>query len=95
MGDFNDTPDSAPLAPLLKDRDLALFDVLSGLPSERRWTHYWSEQKLYSQIDYILLSPALRERMVAGTAHVVQRGNTGGSDHRPVYVDLNVGWEGY
>jgi endonuclease/exonuclease/phosphatase family metal-dependent hydrolase len=93
MGDFNDTPNSAALAPLLRDPELNLFDVLSPLPEGQRWTHYWSEKKESSQLDYILLSPAMRRRMVAGSAHVVQRGNSTGSDHRPVYVDVWVGWE--
>lgn len=93
MGDFNDTPTSAPLSPLLQDPTLALYDVLSELPENRRWTHYWSDQKEYSQLDYILLSPALKRRMVAGSAQVVQRGHTTGSDHRPVYVDVWVGWD--
>lgn len=93
MGDFNDTPDSAPLSPLLRDPQLGLFDVLTTLPPDKRWTHYWAEKKENSQLDYILLSPAMQQRMVPGTAQVVQRGYTGGSDHRPVYVDLMVGWE--
>lgn len=91
-GDFNDVPTSDALAPLLQDPTLALYDVLSELPENKRWTHYWSEEKQRSQIDYILLSPAMRQRMIPNTAHVVQRGNSGGSDHRPVYVDLWVGF---
>ncbi|MFP4321272.1 MAG: endonuclease/exonuclease/phosphatase family protein [Anaerolineales bacterium] len=93
MGDFNDTPDSAALAPLLNNPQLGLFDVLTTLPENRRWTHYWSEQKQRSQIDYILLSEPLRQRMVEGSAHVVHRGHTTGSDHHPLYVDIWVGWD--
>lgn len=93
MGDLNDTPDSAPLRPLLHDPELKLYDVLNEVPEERRWTHYWSQAKLYSQIDYILLSPAMRQRMVPDSVKVVQRGHTGGSDHRPLYVELWLGWE--
>jgi endonuclease/exonuclease/phosphatase family metal-dependent hydrolase len=91
-GDFNDTPNSTALAPLLGDQQLGLFDVLTTLPEDKRWTHYWSGGKEYSQIDYILLSPPMRQRMVEGTARVVQRGSTTGSDHKPVYVDLWVGF---
>jgi endonuclease/exonuclease/phosphatase family metal-dependent hydrolase len=93
MGDFNDTPDSTALSYLLRDPDLGLYDVLSPLATEKRWTHYWSKEKQYSQLDYVLLSPAMATRVVAGSAHVVQRGHSTGSDHRPVYVDLQVGWE--
>ncbi|NJL94987.1 MAG: hypothetical protein HC915_15330 [Anaerolineae bacterium] len=94
MGDFNDTPEAPALAPLLQDPDLRLFDVLSELPSNKRWTHYWSGGKEYSQIDYLLVSPAMRQRIVPGSAHVVQRGFSGGSDHRPVYVEVWLGWDG-
>lgn len=93
MGDMNDTPGSLPLQPLLNDPQLALYDVVTELPAEKRWTHYWSEKKEQSQIDYILLSPAMRQRVVPGTVTIVQRGHTGGSDHRPVYVDLWLGWD--
>lgn len=92
MGDMNDTPDAETLKPLLADPELDLYNTLSDLPEKERWTHYWSAKKEYSQLDYILLSPAMKYRMVPGTAHVIQRGNAQGSDHRPVYVDLWVGW---
>lgn len=92
IGDMNDTPDAETLKPLLADPELDLYNTLSDLPEKERWTHYWSAKKEYSQLDYILLSPAMKYRMVPGTAHVIQRGNAQGSDHRPVYVDLWVGW---
>lgn len=89
VGDFNDTPDAATLQPLLRNSQLQLLDTLSLVTNaEDRWTHYWKEQKLYSQLDYILLSPALAQRMVAGSVQVVQKGFIGGSDHRPLYVSL-------
>lgn len=93
MGDFNDTPTSAALSPLLQDPELGLYDVLNELPENRRWTHYWSDEKHYSQIDYILLSPALRRRLIKDSVNVVQRGHTTGSDHRPVYADVWLGWD--
>lgn len=87
-GDFNDTPDSNLIGPLLKDRQLQLVDVLSYKPQAERWTHYWEKEKLHSQIDYLLLSPALARHLQADSVHVVQEGFIGGSDHRPVYATL-------
>ncbi len=88
-GDFNDTPDAVTLAPLLQNRHLPIYDVSQSIADpQARWTHYWKSQKEYSQIDYILLSPALAQRMVQDSAHVVQKRFVGGSDHRPVYVTL-------
>ncbi len=86
-GDFNDTPDAQTLAPLLQNRDLQLFDIAQSIPEpDDRWTHYWKQEDQRSQLDYLLLSPGLAQRMAPGSAHVVHRPHVGGSDHRPVYV---------
>jgi endonuclease/exonuclease/phosphatase family metal-dependent hydrolase len=88
-GDFNDTPDSSTLAPLLREPNLRLFNVLDTISDPaKRWTHYWEKEKQRSQIDYLLLSPAMSQRMVPGSAEIVQNQFVGGSDHRPVYVKL-------
>lgn len=89
-GDLNDTPESQPLEPLLQNSNLPLFDVLTLLPEEKRWTHYWSEKKERSQIDYLLLSQGMRERIIPGTVEVIHRGYTQGSDHRPLYVTVDI-----
>lgn len=66
VGDFNDTPDSAPLAPLLKDSS-PLVDIMTlasfSNPEGRPGTHgnCTEDQKL----DYILLSPALVPKVTA------------------------------
>jgi len=58
-GDFNDTPDNPPLAPLLNSN--ALHDVLKlqypDNPDER-WTYHYKKNE---QIDYILVSDPLRK----------------------------------
>lgn len=88
-GDFNDTPDSQTLAPLLRHPQLQLLDVLQLLTNpDDRWTHFWKKENQRSQMDYILLSPALAQHIKVGTVHVIHRGFIGGSDHRPVYVTL-------
>lgn len=88
-GDLNDTPGSVPLSPLLRNPNLPVFDVLSSLPNpDDRWTYHWKTGNEWNQIDYILLSGGMRERVVPGSVHVVQERFTGGSDHRPVYVTV-------
>lgn len=57
VGDFNDTPDSKYLSPLLKNSEM--HNVISRLDPKHRWTHWWSSKNIASQIDYILLSPNL------------------------------------
>ena len=68
-GDLNDTPDSAPLAPLLTVPNL--FDVLAlQFPNAAdRWTYHYKKNE---QIDYLLVSKPLRDVFVR--ADVVRRG---------------------
>jgi endonuclease/exonuclease/phosphatase family metal-dependent hydrolase len=59
-GDLNDVPDSASLQPLLALPDL--HDVLSlqfGNDTDQRWTYFYKKKE---QIDYILVSDALRKK---------------------------------
>lgn len=55
-GDLNDVPDSVPLRPVT--REAGLIDVLAHRPEAERWTY-----KGGGQIDYLLLSPGLADRM--------------------------------
>jgi exonuclease III len=62
IGDFNDTPFSKWLKPLMDSPHL--IDVLTEhLPYEDRWTYYWKSKNRVSQIDYFLVSHALNERI--------------------------------
>lgn len=86
VGDFNDTPNSQQLAPL---DALGCHDVLDDVPAAERWTIRFNRRK--HQFDYILLSPALHAKMVPGSALVDSKEGMGGaSDHRPVYVELEI-----
>lgn len=68
MGDLNDTPDSDPLHPLIADTDLTdafrhpAFD-------DGGWPGTYGLCNASNKIDYILLSPPLRDRMRAGGVH--------------------------
>lgn len=89
-GDLNDTPSSGPLVPLLRNPNLPLFDVLTLLPEGERWTYEWDRTSERSQIDYLLLSQGLRQRIVPDSVNVAQGHFTSGSDHYPVYVSLDL-----
>jgi endonuclease/exonuclease/phosphatase family metal-dependent hydrolase len=62
LGDFNDTPDSAPLQPLLADTDLTDFAEVTpfddGDPDEHRPGTFGNGTQS-NKIDYLLLSPSL------------------------------------
>jgi predicted extracellular nuclease len=86
VGDFNDTPDSEALAPLAT---LGCYNVLQDLPESERWTIRF--QRKQHQFDYIWLSPALAACRVPGSVFVdPKEGMSEASDHRPVYVELEV-----
>jgi len=86
VGDFNDTPDSEALAPLAV---LGCYDVLEDLPASERWTIQFQRRK--QQFDYILLSPALHACLAPGSVCVdAKEGMSEASDHRPVYVELEI-----
>jgi endonuclease/exonuclease/phosphatase family metal-dependent hydrolase len=106
MGDFNDTPDSAPLAPLLAGTDLVDSFTLpvhddGGFPG----TH--GNCRAGTKIDYILLSPAMAAAATAsGVIRTGMRPNKGAppwpiyptltrqveaaSDHAALWVDVAI-----
>lgn len=57
VGDFNDQSYSPHLKPLV--HDLGLENAVNRLPMKERWTHWCASRNLVSQMDYLLLSPAL------------------------------------
>ena len=57
-GDLNDTPNSAPLRPLMGVSNL--HDVLSSLPDADRWTYHYNQNQ---QIDYVLVSTPLHSAL--------------------------------
>jgi endonuclease/exonuclease/phosphatase family metal-dependent hydrolase len=62
VGDFNDTALSPWVAPLLESPYLT--DIVAAYrPVNDRWTHYWRSKNHVSQIDFILASRALAERI--------------------------------
>ena len=77
MGDLNDTPDSEPLAPLLRETDLKDATEHPGFDTGGRPGTFGS-CTAREKIDYLLLSPALFERMETGG--IWRRGIWGGKN---------------
>jgi endonuclease/exonuclease/phosphatase family metal-dependent hydrolase len=63
-GDLNDRPDSKPMAPLLQQTDLKDASQLPGWSWNGPKGTFGSSDK--DKIDYLLLSPALHKKVVAG-----------------------------
>ncbi len=92
VGDFNDERGSAPLKHLLDERPRVLVDCHRNVPAARKITYL--REPYRSQIDYILVSPALARCLKAGSAKVPTTALEG-SDHAPVVAtfELPVGRE--
>jgi len=93
-GDFNDLPGSPPLAALVGDgegKPAVLVDVHAKMDPEKRITYLREPYRNNGPIDFILASPALARRVVAGSATVISDGKLlEGSDHAPVMVTFDV-----
>ena len=106
LGDLNDTPDSAPLRPLLADTDLRDITTHPAFVSDGRPGTY-ANGTASQKIDYLLLSPALFDQVVGGA--IFRKGVWGGkngtlfahydtmtspthagSDHAAIYADLDL-----
>jgi endonuclease/exonuclease/phosphatase family metal-dependent hydrolase len=106
LGDFNDTPDSAPLVPLLRQTDLKDVSELDVFDDGGRPGTFGSGAAS-NKIDYILLSPALFS--AARRGGIFRMGVWGGkngtlfphypeitklseaaSDHAAIWVDIDV-----
>lgn len=105
LGDFNDDLSSATLRTIFGRGRTRLFDPRpseqngDSMPNPnpryepRRifWTHYFAKEESYSRIDYILLSPNLRNAVDQGGTYVLAMPNWGAaSDHRPVCVRIDL-----
>ncbi len=89
-GDFNATPDSPALDALLQPAARPmLIDPHSDLPEDRRITYLRKPHR--STIDYVLVSPALANRVIKGSARVLDDPKLlAGSDHAPVVVSFDL-----
>lgn len=89
-GDFNDTPDSEPIAALLKGGTKgALTDLHTHIPADKRITYL--NEPYRSTIDYVMASPELAKRSVKEKASVfADEALLKGSDHAPVVVQFDL-----
>ena len=91
-GDWNDTRSSRPVQAMQKRGRTIIGEILPATDSRGEgWTHYFRRDVTYSQIDYLLVSPGLKPHVVGGRAKIWDgAGTTEASDHRAIYVQLNV-----
>ena len=92
VGDFNDTKASKPLGLLTKRGKTKVAEILGAADSRGdAWTHHYRKEDTYSRVDFILVSPALKEAVAGGAGRVLDGPEVKrASDHRPVMVTLEL-----
>ena len=90
-GDFNDTRNSpairAARGPGNSPRSLEMIGFKDS--KGESWTHHWETEDVYSRIDYVMISDALRKSVDWGRCKIVDADDLdGASDHRPLLVIL-------
>lgn len=105
VGDMNDPPDAAPLAPLVRAANLGLVNALAHPvetrppkhddppPTSPAWTHRYKEAgkpARYELYDQIWLSPGLANKLDGAWIDRRTRHSGDGSDHDPAWIRLNL-----
>jgi endonuclease/exonuclease/phosphatase family metal-dependent hydrolase len=91
LGDLNDGISSRSTRGIMGRGNTRLFDTRPGEPGGAEpnrsivWTHFYAAEEIFSRIDYILASPALRRGYRPERSRVHASPEWGvASDHRPV-----------
>lgn len=88
-GDFNDTYPSKALRAVTTgaDETLKLKPIYMKDSRGEAWTHHWSNQDVYSRIDFIMVSAALNKEVQYRACHIIEDPNWDkASDHRPLFA---------
>ncbi|TAG09576.1 MAG: endonuclease/exonuclease/phosphatase family protein [Verrucomicrobia bacterium] len=88
-GDFNDTRSSRPMKKILSSYGKPRY--LTPIPARDRsgefWTHHWALHDVYSRIDFVLVSEALKSEVRYDRSRILDDADwIHASDHRPVMV---------
>jgi endonuclease/exonuclease/phosphatase family metal-dependent hydrolase len=89
-GDFNDTADSATIQTIVGAGPTAMWSVMTDLGPNPKLLTY-NEGEFKSVIDFMLVTPALRQQYVKGSFRVPQGSiETTGSDHNPLVATFQT-----
>ena len=91
FGDFNDTRQSPTVRTIHGGGKNPKSLLMIALKDSRGhyWTHHWDYQDVYSRIDYVMVSGALRDSIDWDRCKILDHeAVAGASDHRPLLVIL-------
>lgn len=91
-GDWNDTRGTRPVRALQKRGETVIGELLPAADSRgETWTHYFRREDLYSRIDYLMVSPGLKDFVSKEGAKIHDGEHAAeASDHRAVWVELEL-----
>ena len=91
LGDFNDTPETAPIKTVMGPAPFALFALPCQTSRGYTGTHLWRFHSEWSRLDYLLASRALSKDFVPGSAQIYEGPDAGvASDHRLIYASFRT-----
>jgi endonuclease/exonuclease/phosphatase family metal-dependent hydrolase len=92
LGDFNDGKSSPALRRLTRVGETVLCVCLTATDSRgETWTEVYRKEGIYTDLDHILMSPALLPAVSNGSARIYDGAETAeASDHRPVWATLLI-----
>ena len=91
LGDFNDTPETAPIKTVIGEPPFALFALPCQTAKGYTGTHLWKFHSEWSRLDYLLASRALSNDFVAGSARIYEGPDASvASDHRLIYASFRT-----
>jgi endonuclease/exonuclease/phosphatase family metal-dependent hydrolase len=92
LGDCNDSRTSKAATFLQKRGKTEIATLLHGADSRGEvWSHLYRREETYSRVDHIFVSPALLGAVNGKAARIYDGAGVGeASDHRPVFVVLNL-----
>lgn len=103
MGDFNDVIRSKAVQTLIgrKDASVRIFDLWLKDWSGEWWTHFYSPDKSYERIDYMLVSQPLFHQWVSEKSYIFRKDQNdppdldvnAASDHRPLVATFRIAHE--
>ena len=88
-GDFNDTYRSNTLRTVTGSaaKNLRITPIYLKDSQGEAWTHHWSGEDIYSRIDFIMTSPALRREVDFKASRIIDNDLwSKASDHRPMFA---------
>lgn len=88
-GDFNDTRKTTALEHVSLNYSHPRYLTAVPVSDSKgyRWTHHWDYQDIYSRIDFVFVSRALRPEVDFKASHIIDNDTwSQASDHRPLLV---------